>query len=374
MSQHSDLPPGLSPSTEVWFTDGNVILHAGATAFRVYRGLLAARSTFFFDLFALSGRAKDEACHNGHPVIELYDSPEELSHFLRAIFDARFFEPYPVKYPIDTIFDILNLSMKYDVSYLRRRCLRHLSSFVPESLQVWRDQMVDYAYLSLDKLGPKLIRIAKEFDYTWLLVHVLVYAVFYEILRQNVMLGGGNPDDAAQLNKIPPLITNEQLMDGKSKWRTKLQAVEIEEGVKAQLLEAWEPIIRLLSGYSLVRGKANVWATFYSHCLSPSVCRDFWLEGLADHQRGSVPDWDAGNAFMSQSNTTQELATIQFLRDGLRPQEGDVGPLCAQCQTILPVVDKDASEGGIREMPKIFGSRRDWGELLEAAGDAMRGD
>ncbi len=45
---------------EIWFNDGNIILVAGGTAFRVYRGLLAAQSIVFCDMFSSSTPRPDE--------------------------------------------------------------------------------------------------------------------------------------------------------------------------------------------------------------------------------------------------------------------------------------------------------------------------
>ncbi|KAJ7689810.1 hypothetical protein B0H17DRAFT_936768, partial [Mycena rosella] len=43
----------------------------------------------------------------------------------------RFLEPRPSKADLDVVISILHLSNKYDVDYLRRRALGHLSSLYP---------------------------------------------------------------------------------------------------------------------------------------------------------------------------------------------------------------------------------------------------
>ncbi|KAJ7167231.1 hypothetical protein C8R43DRAFT_984555 [Mycena crocata] len=55
---HHRMEPTPQPvahrSTDVWFDDGTVILQAEQTLFRVYRGVLAAQSTIFRDMFSIS--------------------------------------------------------------------------------------------------------------------------------------------------------------------------------------------------------------------------------------------------------------------------------------------------------------------------------
>lgn len=44
----------LKDDDEFWFDDGNLILVARDTGFKIYRGLLAAQSSVFADMFATS--------------------------------------------------------------------------------------------------------------------------------------------------------------------------------------------------------------------------------------------------------------------------------------------------------------------------------
>ena len=79
-----DSVDSLKRSKEFWIEDGNIVLVAGETAFRVYRGLLALQSTIFADLFASSSPSAEER-YDDCPVIRLTDSPQDLTHLLRAL-------------------------------------------------------------------------------------------------------------------------------------------------------------------------------------------------------------------------------------------------------------------------------------------------
>ena len=74
----------LKRHEELWFDDGNLVLVARDTAFRIYRGLIASQSTVFSDMLVSSCASADET-FEGCPTVQLSDSPEDLAHFLRVL-------------------------------------------------------------------------------------------------------------------------------------------------------------------------------------------------------------------------------------------------------------------------------------------------
>jgi hypothetical protein len=74
--------------SQPWFEDGNVILEAEATQFRVYRGILAANSTIFKDMFEFA-QPEGDGNVGGCPVVQLSDSAEDLQHVLEVLHDAQ---------------------------------------------------------------------------------------------------------------------------------------------------------------------------------------------------------------------------------------------------------------------------------------------
>jgi len=83
-------PTTLARSQDVWYDDGNVVIQAENTAFKVFRGILASNSAVFADMFSVpqptsvTGPDVYDSC----PLIQIYDTPEDARHFLKAIHDA----------------------------------------------------------------------------------------------------------------------------------------------------------------------------------------------------------------------------------------------------------------------------------------------
>ncbi|KAJ7119091.1 hypothetical protein C8R44DRAFT_707401 [Mycena epipterygia] len=123
------LPPANEPQRVqgLWFEDGNLVIQAGNSQFRVYRGVLAARSSVFQDMLAFP-QPPDSELVDGCPLVCLPDPATEVTVFLKAIFHPEFFAPFPAPTTFDSIVGVLRLSHKYGVDYLRRRALIHLSS------------------------------------------------------------------------------------------------------------------------------------------------------------------------------------------------------------------------------------------------------
>ncbi|KAF7314922.1 hypothetical protein MIND_00006100 [Mycena indigotica] len=122
---------------ELWFPDGNVVLQAEDHVFKVFQGILAARSPIFKDMFSFpqpQERAPEDE-FEGCPLVPMMgDSAHEVACFLQAIFDSEFFPAYPARTEFDIIEGCLRMSHKYQVDYIRQRALVHLSSGFPTEL------------------------------------------------------------------------------------------------------------------------------------------------------------------------------------------------------------------------------------------------
>lgn len=70
-----------------WFDDGNVVLVAQGTAFRVFRSVLSKNSEIFHDMFAMPQPA-DVETFEGCPVVHLQDAKHDLEVVIKALFEG----------------------------------------------------------------------------------------------------------------------------------------------------------------------------------------------------------------------------------------------------------------------------------------------
>jgi hypothetical protein len=82
----------LKKSSEVWYSDGSVVLVADNVAFRVHISILAQNCEVFRDMDAIpkpeevnDADAKFEGC----PVLKLQDKALDVEHFLKAMYNFR---------------------------------------------------------------------------------------------------------------------------------------------------------------------------------------------------------------------------------------------------------------------------------------------
>lgn len=74
----------------LWFDDGNIILIAESTPFKVHKSMLSKKSEVFSDMFTIpQPEIQDETeLIDGTPVVHMSDSWKDLSRILQAIYDG----------------------------------------------------------------------------------------------------------------------------------------------------------------------------------------------------------------------------------------------------------------------------------------------
>lgn len=89
LQSKDEKPTDFSKSLDLWYTDGSIILVADKTGFRVHTSILASSCEIFRDMMAIPQPASEDESdtYEGYPVLRLQDSPTDLHHFLKAIYD-----------------------------------------------------------------------------------------------------------------------------------------------------------------------------------------------------------------------------------------------------------------------------------------------
>lgn len=81
---------------EPWFEDGNVIIQAQNSHFKVHRGVLSSRSSIFKDMFAM-GTPEEQV--DSCAIVHLSDQVQNVRHMLKAIYDRRYAPRFRVSRP-----------------------------------------------------------------------------------------------------------------------------------------------------------------------------------------------------------------------------------------------------------------------------------
>lgn len=71
--------------SDLWFDDGNIVLQAEQTLFRVFKSVLGRESSVFADMLSLPGRSAE--LYEGIPLVHMPDSAEDMTLFLSVIFN-----------------------------------------------------------------------------------------------------------------------------------------------------------------------------------------------------------------------------------------------------------------------------------------------
>ncbi|KAJ7729840.1 hypothetical protein DFH07DRAFT_945516 [Mycena maculata] len=173
---------------DLWFSDGNLVLQVGDRIFRVAGGILA--------VFRPSSTP-------------LCPASSVVSRILTNL--ASFFErpPSPTTYPI--IAGVLCLSTKYEVAYLRRRALLHLSSVSPLSLEEYDAMYSTGSTSTFPALTSRILCfvLAHSLSLTWAVPVGMYYASCLKV--EHIIDGFSLRGGTAKTNiHLPPTLTTAQ--------------------------------------------------------------------------------------------------------------------------------------------------------------------
>ncbi|RPD58519.1 hypothetical protein L226DRAFT_614693 [Lentinus tigrinus ALCF2SS1-7] len=132
---------------DFWFEDGTIILVAGNTEFRVYRGHLARRCDVFKDMLSFPQPASTAVCtRDGEdhwcPIIHVTDSARDWRHVLRLMLNAEeqgLFSKHRPDPSFEVVSACVRLGHKYQMTSIYEQAMRYLKLFFTDSLDTFRE-------------------------------------------------------------------------------------------------------------------------------------------------------------------------------------------------------------------------------------------
>ncbi|KAF8577281.1 hypothetical protein K439DRAFT_564641 [Ramaria rubella] len=128
-------------SKDIYFEDGNIVLIAQNTAFRVHRGHLARHSEVFRGLLEAALHSPSTELFDSCHIVRLSDKSEDFVELLRVFYDLTQLSKCGMK----LLFVLVRLSSKYFIHSIRTATLEVLDNSYPSTLEKWNPNGVELA-------------------------------------------------------------------------------------------------------------------------------------------------------------------------------------------------------------------------------------
>ncbi|TBU44939.1 hypothetical protein BD309DRAFT_957268 [Dichomitus squalens] len=143
----------VTRDTDVWLPDGNIVVIARNTGFRVHKSILAIHSEVFRDLFLLPPSAAEEETLDGCPVVWVSDDPTHLRRLFLVLCCGKNFYYYendeliPVQF--DVLYSLINMGHKYAIPSILNDALSRLKKYYPSDLSAWENYPQRARYVTI---------------------------------------------------------------------------------------------------------------------------------------------------------------------------------------------------------------------------------
>ncbi|KAF4615852.1 hypothetical protein D9613_012381 [Agrocybe pediades] len=167
-SESTSQPPlaehELTRSKDLWFDDGNVVLQAEKTQFRVHRSVLSLHSSVFRDMFSaplLHGDSTVDGC----PLVIVQDTSMDWENILSVLY--RGYQMYETvdDFPIDMLISMLRVGRKYALTHLVLSATRRLRAELPRTFRNWQESpLSDHKQHQPLRVADNVFTIGREVD------------------------------------------------------------------------------------------------------------------------------------------------------------------------------------------------------------------
>ncbi|TFK39072.1 hypothetical protein BDQ12DRAFT_630250, partial [Crucibulum laeve] len=213
MTEEENIQFTSSPilKSSIWFEDGNVVLFATDTYFRVHRGMLSRHSSVLRNRFIIdSRRPYDGELVEGCPVVGLGESAQDVQFILSALYD------YPcctnIPQSLSFISALLMLGLKYDMPVLRSCGIACIEAEIPRDYNAWmkRRRYSRMSYYQGCEFDTILILLQNGLD------EFVPYALYDCMAYQPDIIKAGITQDDGFISCLP-LKFREQCLKGREK-------------------------------------------------------------------------------------------------------------------------------------------------------------
>lgn len=169
----------IEARSKIWFTDGNIILEAEGTQFRVHRGVLANQSSVFGNMFDVPA-PPDEPTVDGCPVVQISDSARDVEHLLNVLYNWVNYSANPLPVPI--LRAMLRLGHKYDFGQFRKEAISRLEYEFASDMKTFLERQDEYVEIEVteDSQVLDLLTLARESK-----LHAVLPSLYLDISRLN---------------------------------------------------------------------------------------------------------------------------------------------------------------------------------------------
>ncbi|KAJ7125101.1 hypothetical protein C8R44DRAFT_131664 [Mycena epipterygia] len=219
--------------SDIWHSDGSVILQAEDTQFRVHWGVLALHSSFFRDMQGLP-QPPEQPSVDGCPVVELQDTAVDVQHLLKALYSPTFLTQE--KLPLPAIAALVRLGRKYDFRELLDKAVERLTFENPTTLEKY-DALLDGRRYTTTRIAYyrgifyDIVTLARENNILSVLPCAYYRSLIYHTQEDSF---DGIPRMDGSLAALAP-IDQRRCVVG----RTKLLKVQMEPGYPRGRLRSW---------------------------------------------------------------------------------------------------------------------------------------
>ncbi|KAF8903484.1 hypothetical protein CPB84DRAFT_1677981 [Gymnopilus junonius] len=198
--------------SKYWFDDGNVILQAENTQFRVHRSVLSNHSVVFRDMFTMPQPAPLDPLVDGCPVVSLSDKTADIGHVMSLFYEN--FKSHDMRdlmlFP--HLAAILRIGKKYQIDHLQAEGLKRLRDEFPKDLDSWDvsfDKQVQLHYVADN--CENIINLAHEVS-----VETVLPVVYLSYLNTQ------DSEGFSEYSKKAPRLLNEKAAQACLKGRERL--------------------------------------------------------------------------------------------------------------------------------------------------------